>query len=162
MARSVPARGLGRKLVPSLTACIACDIFRLERNTYPKDGAMAEISDFERQEIQRYLKWNEKRLFRELDRYYGASLPGGQRPSYRFRGKARAWFSSLLPRLREHMREEWGYEEKKQDPELQDQENLVIAVGEALLPLLERNPFPTGAQAPTYLVSAIVVQVGLD
>jgi len=42
---------------------------------------MADISDLERQEIARYLEWGKKRLFRELDRYYGASLPGGRRAS---------------------------------------------------------------------------------
>ncbi len=123
---------------------------------------MAEISDFEREEIQRYLKWDEKRLFRELDRYYGASMPGGQRASYRVRGKGRVWFNELLPRLRDHICEEWGYERKKEDPELQETDALLIAVGEALLPLLQRNPFPTGAQVPTYLVAAILVQMNLD
>ena len=123
---------------------------------------MAEISDFEREEIQRYLKWDEKRLFRELDRYYGASMPGGQRASYRVRGKGRVWFNELLPRLRDHICEEWGYERKKADPELQETDALLIAVGEALLPLLQRNPFPTGAQVPTYLVAAILGQMNLD
>jgi hypothetical protein len=123
---------------------------------------MAEISDFEREEIQRYLKWDVKRLFRELDRYYGASMPGGQQASYRVRGKGRVWFNELLPRLRDHVCEEWGYERKKEDPELQEQDALLIAVGEALLPLLQRNPFPTGAQVPTYLVAAILVQMNLD
>jgi hypothetical protein len=123
---------------------------------------MAEISDFESEEIQRYLKWDEKRLFRELDRYYSASMAGGQQASYRVRGKGRVWFNDLLPRLRDHICEEWGYEQKKEDPELQDKESLVIAVGEALLPLLQRNPFPTGAQVPTYLVAAILVQMNLD
>ncbi|NIN67417.1 MAG: hypothetical protein GTO63_22490 [Anaerolineae bacterium] len=123
---------------------------------------MAEISDFEREEIQRYLTWDAKRLFRELDRYYSASMPGGQRASYRVRGKGRVWFNELLPRLRDYICEEWGYERKKENPELQETDALLIAVGEALLPLLQRNPFPTGAQVPTYLVAAILVQMNLD
>ena len=123
---------------------------------------MAEVSEFEKQEIQRYLKWDEKKLFRELDRYYGASAPGGQQASYRFRGKGRVWFNELLPQLEEFVCEEWGYPTKKDDPELQDGEKLITALGEALSPLLERHPFPTKAQVPTYLVAAILVNVGLD
>lgn len=123
---------------------------------------MAEISESEREEIQRYLEWDEKRLFRELDRYYGASMPGGQQASYRIRGKGRVWFNELLPRLKDHICDEWGYQQKKEDPELQDKDTLVIAVGEALLPLLETNPFPTGAQVPAYLVAAILVRMNLD
>lgn len=123
---------------------------------------MAEVSEFEEQEIERYLKWDEKKLFRELDRYYGASAPGGQRGSYRFKGKGRVWFSELLPRLQEFVCDEWGYAAKKDDPELKDDEKLIMALGEALSPLLERNPFPTKAQVPTYLVAAILVNLGLD
>ena len=123
---------------------------------------MAEISDLERQEIERYLKWGEKELFRELDRYYGASMPGGRRASYRFRGKGRVWFNQLLPRFKKLVCDEWGYGAKKEDSQLQGKENLVIAVGEALIPLMQRNPFPTKAQGPTYLVSAILVEMGLD
>lgn len=123
---------------------------------------MAEISDLERQEIERYLKWGEKELFRELDRYYGASMPGGRRASYRFRGKGRVWFNQLLPKFKELICDEWRYGTRKEDPHLQDKENLVIAVGEALMPFIQRNPFPTKAQVPTYLVSAILVQMGLD
>lgn len=123
---------------------------------------VAEISDLERQEIERYLKWGEKELFRELDRYYGASMPGGRRASYRFRGKGRVWFNELLPRLRELICDEWGYDTKKEDPQLQNKEDLVVAVAEALTPFLQRNPFPTKAQAPTYLVSAILAQMDLD
>jgi hypothetical protein len=123
---------------------------------------MAEISDLERQEIERYLQWDEKELFRELDRYYSASMPGGRRASYRFRGKGRAWFNQILPRLKGLICDEWGYATKKEEPELQDKENLVIAIGEALMPLLQRNPFPTKAQAPPYLISVILVQMDLD
>jgi hypothetical protein len=123
---------------------------------------MAEVSEFEKQEIQRYLKWDEKKLFRELDRYYGASAPGGQRASYRFKGKGHVWFSELLPRLQEFVCDEWDYAAKKDDPGLKDEERLVTALGEALSPLLERNPFPTKAQVPTYLVAAILVELGLD
>ena len=93
---------------------------------------MADISDLERQEIGRYLEWGKKQLFRELDRYYGASLPGGQRASYRFRGKGRVWFNRLLPSLKETICNEWGYEAHKADSQLKDKESLVIAVGEAL------------------------------
>ena len=123
---------------------------------------MAEISDLEKQEIERYLHWDEKELFRELDRYYGASMPGGRRASYRFRGKGRAWFNQVLPRLKELICDEWGYVTKKEEPELQAKESLVIAIGEALTPLLQRNPFPTKAQAPPHLISAILLQMGLD
>lgn len=123
---------------------------------------MAEISDLQRQEIDRYLKWGEKKLFRELDRYYGASLPGGQQASYRFRGKGRAWFNQLLPRFRQLICDEWGYDDKKEDPQFEDRQNLVIAVAEALTPLIQTNPFPTKAQAPIHLVSAIMVHMGLD
>ena len=123
---------------------------------------MAEISDLEKQEIERYVKWGEKELFRELDRYYGASLPGGQKASYRYRGKGRAWFNQLLPRFKEAICDEWGYSTKREDPELQDKQNLVIAIAEALMPLLQRNPFPTKGQVPYYLVSAILVESGLD
>jgi hypothetical protein len=123
---------------------------------------MAEISEFEKQEIQRYLKWGEKKLFRELDRYYGASAPGGQRASYRFKGKGHVWFKELQPRLEEFVCDEWGYEAKKDDPDLQDNEKQVVSLGEALSPLLERHPFPTTAQVPAYLVAAILVNMGLD
>jgi hypothetical protein len=123
---------------------------------------MAEVSEFEKQEIQRYLKWDEKKLFRELDRYYGTSAPGGRRASYRFKGKGRVWFNELLPRLQEFVCDEWGYAAKKDDPGLKDEEKLVMALGEALSPLLERHPFPTKAQVPTYLVAAILVDLGLD
>jgi len=123
---------------------------------------MAEVSDLERQEINRYLKWSEKELFRELDRYYGASMPGGRRASYRFRGKGRVWFTQLLPRFKEIICDEWGPGAKKEDPQLEDRENLVIAVGEALMAFVQRNPFRTKAQVPTYLVSAILVQMDLD
>jgi hypothetical protein len=123
---------------------------------------MAEVSEFEKQEIQRYLKWDEKKLFRELDRYYGASAPGGQRASYRFKGKGHVWFSELLPRLQEFVCDEWDYAVRKDDPKLKNAEKLVTALGEALSPLLERNPFPTKAQVPTYLVAAILVNLGLD
>ncbi len=123
---------------------------------------MAEISDLERQEIERYLKWGEKELFRELDRYYGASMPGGRQASYHFRGKGRVWFNELLPELKEVICDQWEYAAKREDPQLEDKENLVAAVGEVLMPLIQRNPFPTGAQVPTYLVSAILVQMDLD
>jgi hypothetical protein len=123
---------------------------------------MAEVSEAEKQEIQRYLKWDEKKLFRELDRYYGASAPGGQRGSYRFKGKGRVWFNELLPRLQEFVCDEWDYAAKKDDPKLKDEEKLVLALGEALSPLLERHPFPTKVQVPTYLVAAILVNLGLD
>jgi hypothetical protein len=125
-------------------------------------GAMAEISDFERQEIRRYLKWDGKKLFRELDRYYGASSPGGQRASYSFRGKGRVWFNELLPRLKELVCDEWNYQAKKEQPELQEDEGLVVALGDAIAPLIQRNPFPTGAQVPAYLVAAILVHSDLD
>jgi hypothetical protein len=123
---------------------------------------MAKVSEFEKQEIQRYLKWDEKKLFRELDRYYGASDPGGQRASYRYRGKGRVWFNELLPRFQEFVCDEWDYAVRKDDPKLKNAEKLVTALGEALSPLLERNPFPTKAQVPTYLVAAILVNLGLD
>ena len=123
---------------------------------------MAEISDFERQEIRRYLKWDLKKLFRELDRYYGASSPGGQRASYRFKGKGRVWFNDVLPKLQEFVCDEWNYPARKKDPELKEDEGLVATLGEAITPLIERNPFPTGAQVPTYLVAAILVSSGLD
>ena len=123
---------------------------------------MAEISDLEKQEIERYLKWDERELFRELDRYYGASMPGGRRASYRFRGKGRAWFNQLLPRLKEFICDEWGYADKKKETQLQDKEDLVVVLGETLMPLLQRHPFPSKAQAPPYLVSAILVQMDLD
>jgi hypothetical protein len=123
---------------------------------------MTELSESEKQEIQRYLKWGQKRLFRELDRYYGASSPGGKRASYRFKGKGRVWLHELLPSLQEYVCDEWGYEAKKDAPELQDNEKLIAALGEALSPLLERNPFPTKAQVPAYLVAAILVDMGLD
>lgn len=123
---------------------------------------MANISDFEKQEIGRYLKWDDKKLFRELDRYYGASSPGGQRASYRFRGRGRVWFSELLPKLQAFVCDEWNYQAKKDDPEIQDKETLIVALGDALSPLLQRNPFPTGAQVPNYLVAAILVNSGLD
>jgi hypothetical protein len=123
---------------------------------------MAEASDFEKQEILRYLKWDRKRLFRELDRYYGASSPGGQRASYRFKGKGRVWFNELMPKLQEFVCEEWDYLARKEEPELQESEALVAALGEAISPLVERNPFPTGSLAPTNLVAAILVNSGLD
>jgi len=123
---------------------------------------MPELSESQKQEIQRYLKWDQKRLFRELDRYYGASSPGGQRASYRFKGKGRVWLNEFLPRLQEFVCDEWGYEAKKDDLELQDNEKLMVALGEALSPLVERNPFPTRAQIPAYLVAAILVNMGLD
>ena len=123
---------------------------------------MAEISDFERQEIRRYLKWDGKKLFRELDRYYGASSPGGEKASYRFRGKGRVWFNELLPKLQEFVCGEWDYRSRKDEPELQEDEGLVAALGEAIAPLIQRNPFPTGAQVPTYLVAAILVQSSLE
>ncbi len=123
---------------------------------------MPELSESQKQEIQRYLKWDQKRLFRELDRYYGASSPGGQRASYRFKGKGRVWLNEFLPRLQEFVCDEWGYEAKKDDLELQDNEKLMVALGEALSPLVERNPFPTRAQVPAYLVAAILVNMGLD
>jgi hypothetical protein len=129
---------------------------------YRTGRAMVEISDFEKQEIQRYLKWDDKKLFRELDRYYGASSPGGQRASYRFRGKGRVWFSELLPKLKELVCDEWNYQAKREEPELQESEGLVVALGEAIAPLIQRNPFPTGALAPTYLVAAILVFSDLD
>jgi hypothetical protein len=125
-------------------------------------GAMVEISDFERQEIRRYLKWDGKKLFRELDRYYGASSPGGEKASYRFKGKGRVWFNELLPRLQELVCDEWDYQAKKEEPELQENEGLVVALGEAIAPLIQRNPFPTGAQVPIYLVAAILVHSDLD
>jgi hypothetical protein len=123
---------------------------------------MAELSESEQQEIQRYVKWDQKRLYRELDRYYGASSPGGQRASYRVKGKGRVWLNELLPRLQEFVRDEWGYETHKNDPEMEDDEKLTAALGEALMPLVERNPFPTRAQVPVYLVAAILVSMGLD
>jgi len=124
--------------------------------------AMVEISDFEREEIRRYVKWDGKRLFRELDRYYGASSPGGERATYRFRGKGRVWFNELLPRLREVICDEWDYRSKKEEPELQESEGLIVALGEAIGSLLQRNPFPTGAQVPNYLVAAILIHSDLD
>ena len=123
---------------------------------------MVEISDFERQEIRRYLKRDGKKLFRELDRYYGASSPGGEKASYRFKGKGRVWFNELLPRLQELVCDEWDYQAKKEEPELQENEGLVVALGEAIAPLIQRNPFPTGAQVPIYLVAAILVHSDLD
>jgi hypothetical protein len=123
---------------------------------------MVEVSDFEKQEIRRYLKWDAKKLFRELDRYYGASSPGGGRASYRFRGKGRVWLDELLPKLQEVVCDEWNYPSKREDPALQEKEALVVALGEAIAPLMQRNPFPTGAQAPTYLVAAILVSSDLD
>lgn len=123
---------------------------------------MVEISDFERQEIRRYLKWDAKKLFRELDRYYGASSPGGEKASYRFKGKGRVWFNELLPRLQQFVCDEWDYQAKKEEPELQENEGLVVALGEAIAPLIQRNPFPTGAQVPIYLVAAILVHSDLD
>jgi hypothetical protein len=126
------------------------------------DWKMADISDFERQEIGRYLKWDAKKLFRELDRYYGASAPGGQRASYRFKGKGRVWFTELQPKFRVFVCDEWGYQGRKDDAELQDKEKLIVALGEALSPVLERHPFPTGSQVPSYLVAAILVHADLD
>ena len=123
---------------------------------------MADISDFERHEIGRYLKWDAKKLFRELDRYYGASAPGGQRASYRFKGKGRVWFNELQPKLQVFVCDEWGYQAKKDDPEFLDKEKLIAALGEALSPVLERHPFPTGSQVPAYLVAAILVHTDLD
>jgi len=123
---------------------------------------MADTPDFEKQEILRYLKWDRKKLFRELDRYFGASSPGGQRPSYRFKGKGRVWFNELMPKLQEFVCDEWNYPSRKEEPELQENEALVAALGEAISPLVERNPFPTGSLAPTSLVAAILVNSGLD
>ena len=123
---------------------------------------MADISEFERNEIGRYLKWDAKKLFRELDRYYGASAPGGQRASYRFKGKGRVWFNELQPTLKAFVCEEWGYQARKDAPELQDKEKLIVELGEAMSPILERHPFPTGSQVPAYLVAAILVQADLN
>lgn len=123
---------------------------------------MADPPDFEKQEILRYLKWDRKKLFRELDRYYGASSPGGQRASYRFKGKGRVWFNELVPKFREFVCDEWDYASRKEEPELQENQALVAALGEAISPLVERNPFPTGSLAPTNLVAAILVNSGLD
>jgi hypothetical protein len=58
--------------------------------------------------------------------------------------------------------EEWGYQARKDAPEFQDKEKLIVALGEAISPVLERNPFPTGSQVPAYLVAAILVQADLD
>jgi hypothetical protein len=146
-----------------LTRIPACGI--VPARTSSESGttqAMPELSESEKQEIQRYLKWGQKRLFRELDRYYGASSPGGKRASYRFKGKGRVWLHELLPSLQEFVCDEWGYPSKKDDPELQESEKLIVALGEALSPLLERNPFPTKAQVPAYLVAAILLEMGLD
>jgi hypothetical protein len=123
---------------------------------------MADISAFEKQEIGRYLKWDAKKLFRELDRYYGASSPGGRRASYRFRGKGRVWFNELLAKLRTFVCDEWDYPAKRDDPDLEDKEALIVALGDALAPLLLRNPFPNGVQVPAYLVAAILVNSDLD
>jgi hypothetical protein len=123
---------------------------------------MTDISELEKQEIRRYLKWDDKKLFRELDRYYGASSPGGQRASYRSRGRGRVWFSELLPKLQAFVCDEWNYHAKRDDPEIQDKETLIAALGDALSPLVQRNPFPTGAQVPAYLVAAILVNSDLN
>ena len=123
---------------------------------------MEDASDSEIQEIRRYLKWDRKKLFRELDRYYGASSPGGQRASYRFKGKGRVWFNELMPKLQEFVCGEWDYPGRKDEAELQEDESLVQTLGEAISPLLERNPFPTGSLAPSNLVAAILVDSGLD
>ena len=123
---------------------------------------MPDISDFEKQEIARYVKWNAKKLFRELDRYYGASSPDGRRASYRYRGRGRVWFNELLPKLRAFVCDEWDYPARRDDPELQDKEVLIVALGGDLAPLVQRSPFPTGAEAPAYLVAAILVDSGLD
>jgi hypothetical protein len=123
---------------------------------------MNDISEYEKLEIQRYLTWDEKKLFRELDRYYASSSPGGMRASYRVRGKGRVWLHETMPKLREFVCGEWDYDKRKDDPELQDKEHLAAALSEALAPLLERYPFPTGSPVPAYLVASILVHSGLD
>jgi hypothetical protein len=123
---------------------------------------MDELPESEIRELQRYLAWDEKRLFRELDRYYGASSPGGKRAAYSVRGKGRVWLKETWQKLEAFVCDEWDYPARKSTPELQDKERLAVELSQALSPLLERNPFPTGAQVPSHLVAAILVQWGLD
>jgi len=123
---------------------------------------MADKREVEKSQIEKFLSWDRKKLFRELDRYYGASSPGGRRASYRVKGKGRVWFNEALPKLQEFVCGEWDYEARKKDPELQDQVGLTLALADALSSLLERNPFPTGAQVPAPLVAAMLVQYELE
>ncbi|MDH4208491.1 MAG: hypothetical protein OEV76_06440, partial [Anaerolineae bacterium] len=123
---------------------------------------MVELPESEERELQRYLSWDEKRLFRELDRYYGASSPGGKRAAYSVRGKGRVWLKETWQKLEAFVCDEWDYPARKSAPELQDKERLAAELSQALSPLLERNPFPTGAQVPSHLVAAILLQSGLD
>jgi len=123
---------------------------------------MVELPESEERELQRYLSWDEKRLFRELDRYYGASSPGGKRAAYSVRGKGRVWLKETWQKLEAFVCDEWDYPARKSAPELQDKEHLAAELSQALSPLLERNPFPTGAQVPGHLVAAILLQSGLD
>jgi len=123
---------------------------------------MADQPDPERTQIERYLSWDDKKLFRELDRYYQASSPGGRGASYRVKGKGRVWFNEVLPKLQEFVCSEWDYPSRKKDPELQDPVALALALAEALSSVLERIPFPTGGQASPSLVAAILVQSDLE
>ena len=123
---------------------------------------MVELPESEKRELQRYLTWDEKRLFRELDRYYGASSPGGRREAYSVKGKGRVWLNETWQKLEAFVCDEWNFPARKSDPELQDKERLTAELSQAISPLLERNPFPTGAQVPSPLVAAILVQWGLD
>lgn len=123
---------------------------------------MADEPEFERTQMERYLSWHEKKLFRELDRYYQASSPGDSRASYRVKGKGRVWFYEVLPKLQEFVCNEWDYPTRKKDPELQDPVALALALAEALPSVLERLPFPTGGQASPSLVAAMLVQSDLE
>ena len=123
---------------------------------------MADEPELETTQIERYLSWDEKKLFRELDRYYQASSPGGRGASYRVKGKGRVWFNEVLPKLRQFVCVEWDYPTRKKDPELKEPLALALALAEALSPSLERIPFPTGAQAPPSLVAAMLVRSDLE
>jgi hypothetical protein len=123
---------------------------------------MADEPGLERTQIERYLSWNEKRLFRELDRYYEASSPRGRGASYRVKGKGRVWFNEVLPKLQEFVCGEWDYPARKKDPELQEPVALALALAEAIAPSLERIPLPTGGQVPPSLVAAMLVQSDLE
>src|SRR4030042_284625 len=119
---------------------------------------MVALPESEKGELQRYLTWDEKRLLRELDRYHGASSPGGRRAAYSVKGKGRVWLNETWQKLEAFVCDEWGFPARKSDPELQDKERLAAELAKAISPLAERDPFPTGAQLPRPLVAAILVQ----
>jgi hypothetical protein len=123
---------------------------------------MVDEAELERTQMEKYLSWDQKRLFRELDRYYGASSPGGRRASYRVKGKGRVWFNEALSKLQEFVCEEWDYAARKKDPELEEPVALALALAEAIAPSLERIPLPTGGQVPPPLAAALLIQSDLE